>query len=241
MAGTAERQARNRDDDHPAPRRRRWWRWALAGVAALVVLVVLVAVSYKPQPGPPPLALPAAAAAPAQHSSADGSWNVGAGSVAGFRVRQNLLGKHSDIVGRTNTVTGTTAVSHNQLTAATFRVDLTTIKVNDTASPQFAKSLDTQQYPSATFILTQPITLATDLNTGATVTATATGRLTLHGVTRPVTLTISGRRNGPALEAVGSIPITFSDWGIATPTGYGPIGSLDDHGVAEFLLVLHRQ
>jgi polyisoprenoid-binding protein YceI len=240
MAGTAERQARNRDDDHGAPRRRRWWRWALAGVAALVVLVVLVAVSYKPQPGPPPLALPAAAA-PAQRSSVDGSWNVGAGSVAGFRVRQNLLGKSSDVVGRTNTVTGTTTVSHNQLTAATFRVDLTTIKVNDKASPQFAKSLDTQQHPSATFTLTQPITLQSDLNTGATVTATATGRLTLHGVTRPVTLTISGRRNGPALEAVGSIPVTFSNWGIATPTGYGPIGSLDDHGVAEFLLVLHPQ
>jgi polyisoprenoid-binding protein YceI len=240
MADTAERQAGNRDHDQPAPRRRRWWRWALAGVAALVVLVVLVAVSYKPEPGPPPLALPAAAA-PTQRSSIDGSWNVGAGSVAGFRVRQIVLGKHSDIVGRTNTVTGTTAVSHNQLTASTFRVDVTTIKVNDEASPQFARSLDTRRHPSATFTLTQPVTLQSDLNTGATVTATAAGRLTLHGVTRPVALTISGRRNGSALEAVGSIPITFSDWGIATPTGYGPIGSLDDHDVAEFLLVLQRK
>jgi polyisoprenoid-binding protein YceI len=240
MAGTAARQTHNRDNDHTAPRRRRWWRWVLASVAVLVGLLVLAAVSYKPQPGPPPLALPAAAT-PAQGSSVNGTWNVGAGSVAGFRMRQHLLGNSSDIIGRTNTVTGTTAISHHQLTAATFRVDLTTIKVNDKPSPQFAKSLDTQQHPDATFTLTQPITLPSDLTTGTTVTATATGRLTLHGVSRPVTLTISGRRTGPGLEAVGSIPITFSDWGIATPTSYGPIGSLDDHGLAEFLLVLHRQ
>jgi polyisoprenoid-binding protein YceI len=240
MAGTAARQTHNRKNDHRAPRRRRWWRWVLAGVAVLVVLGVLAAVSYTPQPGPPPLALPAAAI-PAQGSSVDGSWNVGAGSVAGFRMRQHLLGKHSDIVGRTNTVTGTTAISRHQLTAAIFRVDLTSIKVDDKPSPQFANSLDTQQHPDATFTLTQPITLPANLDTGATVTATATGRLSLHGVSRPVTLTISGRRTGPALEAVGSIPVTFSDWGIATPAGYGPIGSLDDHGLAEFLLVLHRQ
>ena len=239
MTGTALRQTRNRNDGHGTPRRRRWWRWVLAGVAVLVVLGVLAAVSYTPQPGPPPLALPAAAA-PAQGTSVDGNWSVGAGSVAGFRIRQHLLGKSSDIIGRTNSITGTIAVAHQQLTAATFRVDLTTIKVDDKASPQFANSLDTRQHPDATFTLTQPMTLPADLDTGA-VTATATGRLSLHGVSRPVTLTILGRRTGPALEAVGSIPVTFSDWGIATPAGYGPIGSLDDHGLAEFLLVLHRQ
>lgn len=240
MAGTAVRQTRNRNNNHGTPHRRRWWRWVLAGVAVLVVLLVVVAVSYTPQPGPPPLALPAAAA-PAQASSVDRSWNLGAGSVGGFRIRQHVLGNSSDIVGRTNSMTGTIAVSHHQLTAATFRVDLTSIKVDDKASPQFANSLDTRQHPDATFTLTQPITLPADLDTGATVTATATGRLTLHGVSRPVTITISGRRTGPVLEAVGSIPVTFSDWGIATPAGYGPIGSLDDHGLAEFLLVLHRQ
>jgi polyisoprenoid-binding protein YceI len=88
-----------------------------------------------------------------------GRWNVGAGTVAGFRMRQHLLGKSSDIIGRTDTITGTIAVAHKQLTAATFRVDLATIKVNDKPSPQFAKSLDTQQHPSARFTLTQPIML----------------------------------------------------------------------------------
>lgn len=242
MAGRQGLEARTRDNDHGAPRKHHRRRWILASVAALIVLVVLVAVAVKPQPGPPPLALPPAGAiAPAQAGPPDGTWNVTAGSVAGFRVRQTLFGRSSDVVGRTSMVTGTIAVSHNQLTSATFRVALTTIKVNDKPSPQFANSLDTQRHPDATFTLTQPTMLSPDLNTGATVTATAPGQLTLHGVTRQVTFTISGRRNGPALQAAGSIHITFSDWGIEPPKNYGPLGSLDDHGVAEFLLVLHRQ
>jgi hypothetical protein len=55
-----------------------------------------------------------------------------------------------------------------------------------------------------------------------------------------VTFTVTGRRNRSALQATGSIPITFSDWAIK-PQNYGPIGSLANHGVAEFLLILHRQ
>jgi polyisoprenoid-binding protein YceI len=242
MADKPDLEARTRDSDRGAPRKHHRQRWILAAVAALVVLLVLGAVAVKPRPGPPPLVLPTAAAtASAQAGPVEGRWNVGTGSVAGFRVRQTLLGGSGDIVGRTNTVTGAIAVSHSQLTSAAFRIDLTTIKVEDKTSPQFANSLDTRTYPSATVTLTQPITLSPELTTGAIVTAPATSQLTLHGVTRVVSFTISGRRTGSALEAAGSIPITFSDWGIRSPRNYGPFGSLDDHGVAEFLLVLHRQ
>jgi polyisoprenoid-binding protein YceI len=248
MADKAGLEVRTRDTNHGLPRpprkhrRRQWIIASVTALVVLVVLVVLVAVSVTPQPGPPPLALPTASAtAPAPAGPVDGTWNLGAGSVAGFRVRESFLGRSDDVVGRTNTVTGTIAVSHNQLTSARFRIDLTTIKVKDKTPPQFAKSLDTQRYPSATLTLTQPITLNADLNTGATITATATGQLTLHGVTRVVSFPISGRHSGSALQAAGSIPITFSDWGIQPPKNYGPLGSLAHHGVAEFLLILHRQ
>jgi len=42
------------------------------------------------------------------------------------------------------------------------------------------------------------------------------------------------RLAGPAL-------FLARDWGIRPPRNYGPIGSLAHHGVAEFLLVLHRR
>ena len=43
-----------------------------------------------------------------------------------------------------------------------------------------------------------------------------------------------------ALQAAGSIPVAFSAWGIKGPGGLAFIGSLAGHGVAEFLIVLHR-
>ena len=51
---------------------------------------------------------------------------------------------------------------------------------------------------------------------GETVTATATGELTLHG----------------------SIPVTFADYGIANPS-FGPV-TTEDNGEVEFLLALTR-
>ena len=221
--------------------KRHWRRWILASVAGLVVLIVLAVGAFiKLQPTPAPLALPTAAASPPAGPLA-GTWAVAAGSAAGFRVQETILGLSNDSVGRTNAVTGTIAVTGHQVTSATIRIDLAAIKVGGKTQPQFAGSLDTQGYPTATVTLTQPVTLAPAFTSGATITATATGRLTMHGTSRLVTITISGRRNGPALQAAGSIPIAFSDWGIKGPAGYGVFGSLANHGTAEFLLLLHRQ
>ena len=85
------------------------------------------------------------------------------------------------------------------------------------------------------------MTLSSAFASGATVTAWVTGRLAMHGTSRLVTFMISGRRDGPALQVAGTIPVTFSEWGIKGPKSYGFLGSLADHGVAEFLLVLRRQ
>jgi hypothetical protein len=57
----------------------------------------------------------------------------------------------------------------------------------------------------------------------------------------PVTVTLSARRDGAAIEAAGSLPVTFSDFRIAGPRGYGFLGSLASNGTAEFLLILRPQ
>ena len=225
-------------------RRRHWRRWVLAGVAVLVALVVLVVVavaSYiKDTPAPPALTLPTAAAS-APTGPLDGTWDVAAGSTAGFRVLESAVGVSNDTVGRTNAVTGTIGVAHGQVTAARLRVDLTTIKVAGRTQPQFATSLDTRDHPSATVTLTRPVTLSSAFTSGATITATATGQLTMAGVSRPVTLTVALRRDGAALQVAGSIPVAFSHWAIKGPQGFGFLGSLANHGVAQFRLVLGRQ
>jgi polyisoprenoid-binding protein YceI len=223
-----------------ASRKRHWGRWVAAGVVGLVVLLVLaIGLFIKLQPTPAPLGLPGgAASAPA--GRLDGTWDVAAGSLAGFRVQETALGFSNDTVGRTSAVTGTLVVSGGRLTSAAIRVDLTAVKVGGKAQPQFAQSLGTQRYPVATFILAHPVTLSPAFASGATISVTATGRLELNGASRQVTFTVSGRRDGSALQVAGSIPITFSAWDIKGPSGYAFLASLANHGVAEFLLVLHR-
>ena len=222
------------------PRKHRWWRWALVSVAALVaVAVAAVALFIKLQPAPPPLALPTAHA-DAPSGPLGGTWDAGPGSVAGFRVRETALGFSNDVVGRTQAVTGTIVISGEQATRALFRIGLATVTVDGKTQPQFAASLDTRAHPVASFILTHPVTLAPGFASGATIRITATGQLTIRGNSHLVTVTISCRRDGPELQVAGSFPVALSGWGIKEPAGFGPFGSLADHGLAEFRVVLHR-
>ncbi len=224
----------------PAGKRRkhRWTRRILYGVVALLALVVLASWAFiKFQPTLPPLVL-SAASPPV--GALDGTWAVSAGSVAGFRVPETAFGMSNDVVGRTTAVSGIVVISGDQVTSATFRIDLAILKVNGKPQPQFAKSLDTQSFPEATFTLAKPVELGSSFASGATVRVSATGRLTMNGVTHLVTATVSARRDGAALEVTGSIPVTFSAWDIKGPAGYGFFASLANHGAAEILVSVHR-
>lgn len=214
-------------------------RWILAGLAVLVVVIVAaVAMAIKLQPTPAPLALPASATAPV--GPLDGTWQVASGSVAGFRIQQTVLGMTSDVVGRTEDITGTVVIARGQVTEASLRINLLALTSGGKPAPQFGISLDTQHHPDATVGLARPVTLDDSFASGATTTVTAAGELTLRGGTRTMTVQLSMRRDAANVQVAGAIPITFADWGIAGPKGYGMLGSLADHGVAEFLLVLHR-
>ncbi len=232
--GAANRVAR------AAPRKRHWWRWILAGAGLLVVLAVLATGLFvRLQSALPPLALPAGrASAPA--GPLTGRWSVATGSRAGFRVRENAMGFSNVVVGRTDGIRGTLLISGGRLLSATLRVRLTTMKVGGKAQPQFAVSLGTQRDPAATFALTRPVALGAAFAGGSAVTLTATGQLAMHQISRPVTCTLSARRDGAVLQAAGSIPVTFSRWRIREPRGLGFLGSLAGNGVAEFLIILQH-
>jgi polyisoprenoid-binding protein YceI len=96
--------------------------------------------------------------------------------------------------------------------------------------------MDTAQFPTATFELTSPIDLGAIPANGVQVTPKATGKLVLHGTTQTVTFTVTAKRSGNTIQILGSIPVTFADYGISNPSG-GP-ASVGDNGTLEFLLVL---
>lgn len=224
-----------------AGHKRRWLRWTVAGGVLLVLAAAGgVAIHIQQQPAPPPFTLPPAAAEPPAGPLA-GSWNVVAGSVAGFRVRETAVGVSNYVVGRTNAVSGTIVMDGDTVVSARLGIGLTSIRVDGKVQPQFRTSLDAPLEPVASFTLTRPVSLSPDFRTGATTMIKVAGDLSMHGISRPVTATLTARRDGTQLQAAGTIPVVFSTWSIKGPRGFGILGSLANRGVAEFLVTLHRQ
>jgi polyisoprenoid-binding protein YceI len=150
------------------------------------------------------------------------------------------VGFTNDVVGRTRAVSGTLTVSDDQVSNATFKIDLTEVTVNGKTEPQFQRSLGTAEHPDAVFTLTRPMALGPGFASGGTATVSATGDLSMNGATRLVTCTVTSRRSGNEVEVSGSVPIQFSEWAIQRPAGAGFLGSLANNGVAEFLLYLQH-
>ena len=170
----------------------------------------------------------------------EGAWVVAADSELGYRVKEVLGGVDTEGVGRTNQVTGSLVIEGTEVSEATFEVDVASIRSDsDRRDGQFAgRIMSTSQYPTATFRLTSPIALGAIPAPGTSITASATGELTLRGVTRPVTFPLTARLDGDRIGVLGNIDIMFSDYGIANPSN--SFVKTGDNGLLEFVLVFDR-
>jgi len=182
----------------------------------------------------------------------DGTWTVddqsgsfdfesATGTFAGFRIKENLASIGSNTaVGRTGSVTGTMTVDGATVTDASFEVDLTTITTNDNRrNGRVQDALETDRFPKATFALTSPVDLPAGAADGEKASVTASGDLTIHGVTKPVEFPLQAQLVDGTIVVVGSIDVTFADYGVAVPRGQIVL-SVDDHGILELQLLLTR-
>lgn len=160
---------------------------------------------------------------------------------AGFRVNEVLDAVGESVaVGRTPNVAGTLEIEGTTLDAVDITVDLTSI-VSDRSRREGAiqRALNTSANPEATFVLTEAIDLGAQAETGATVAASATGDLTINGVTMPVTIPIEAKLVEGLIIVTGSTDVVFSDFNVDTPSA--PIVlSLEDQGILEFQLWFTR-
>jgi polyisoprenoid-binding protein YceI len=199
-----------------------------------------------------PSADPGASATPAGGSSTtggglDGTWNVDAsigsfsdfsGSFVGYRVEEELANVGAaTAVGRTPDVTGSLTLAGNQITAVEMSADLSTLQSDKSQrdGQLHRQALETDQFPTATFNLTQPIDLGSVPADGKVIQATATGDLTIHGVTKSVQIPVEARVAGDVVTVTGSIDILFADYGMNRPTSFLVL-SIADHGTMEFQL-----
>jgi polyisoprenoid-binding protein YceI len=232
---------------------KRRWLWLVIGVPiALVVLVVggtFVYIHFIEGDPPPRLAFssdPPSASSDSSSSAAplvgavDGAWNATNASVVGYRVKEVLFGQDNEAAGRTNAVTGALTIAGTTVDTAKFTVDMTKVTSDSgQRDGQFrGRIMETSQFPTSTFELTQPIQLPSIPANLQEISATATGKLSLHGVTKDVTVDLKARLNGSNLEVNGTIPITFADYNISNPSG-GP-AQVGSNGEIEFLLVFQK-
>lgn len=210
-----------------------------------------------------PLSLPSTApnaAAAAPSSSADaggeasvgpavgtdgdiaGTWTVSTGSLAGYRVRERLasLSAESDAVGRTSDVTGAITVEGDRtsatLSGGTLTVDTTTIASDESRRDNRLRTegLQTDSFPTATFTLTAPVEVPAAALAGTASDVTLTGDLTLHGVTRSVSIAGRAQLVNGTIQVAGSITFPLADFEIVAPNVGGFIISIADEGTLEF-------
>ena len=178
-----------------------------------------------------------------------GTWQVTAGpgdsdettTFAGYRIDEELGGGigAQTAAGRTGDVTGSVTIADGEVTEASFEVDMTTLSSGEDRRDNQLKGrgLETDAFPTAGFALTEPVALPDDAVTGDQLTFSAPGELTLHGVTKPVTIDLQADLRDGLIAIVGEAPVVLTDYEISAPEG-GFVVSVADEGSLEFQLFL---
>jgi polyisoprenoid-binding protein YceI len=181
-----------------------------------------------------------------------GTWNVdtsigefsyaeSTGTFVGFRVDEELAGIGAiTAVGRTPAVIGSLTIDGTTVTNVEITADMTAITTDDRRrDDKVLSALDTDQFPTATFTLTEPIELGDAATSGAPFSGTAIGNLTIRGVTKPISLPLEAQVVDNAIVVVGSVEIVFADYGVEVPSA--PIVvSAEDRGPLEMQLFFTR-
>ncbi len=214
-------------------------------VAALAVIGPFVYIHFIEGPAPPKLALPTGShttstgsgSTEAKTTSVSGTWNVGPGSVAGYRVSEVLIGQNSTAVGRTSKVWGSMTIDGTTVSKGTVTVDMASV-VSDQSSRNAhfdGPIMDVAQFPTSTLSLSSPISLGSIPADGDVAHYEASGVLRMHGVSRLVTFSVSAERLGGEIDVLADVSIPFSEWDIANPS-IGGFVTTANTGTLEVLL-----
>jgi polyisoprenoid-binding protein YceI len=159
----------------------------------------------------------------------------------GFRIAEELQGVGStEAVGRTPTVTGEITIEGTTASEATIEADMTDITTDRSQrNSRVQGALGTGEFPTATFVLTEPIDFGGAADTGEQVQVTATGDLTIHGVTQSVELPLTVFLVGDIITVTGSLEVTFADYGVSVPSAPVVLAA-SDTGTIEIQLFLTR-
>jgi len=172
--------------------------------------------------------------------SVEGTWRISAGSEVGYRVDETINGFDTTANGRTQSITGSIVIAGTTVPSAEFTVDMATFTSDESRRDNQFKGriMDVATFPTATFVLTEPIDFAAVPPDGGSVSVSGTGNLTLHGTTKSVTFDLDATFENGRVGVLGKIPVLFADYGIPNPS-FATITTADN-GVLEFVLILEH-
>ncbi|SDS07920.1 YceI family protein [Corynebacterium timonense] len=154
----------------------------------------------------------------------DGTWSVSGASgpnqtSAGFTFFEVLPAERKSTSGSTREVSGSVTVESGTLSAGEIVVDMDTLTTDSDVRDNNVrrKILHTDQYPVATFVVTEPVDVTHVPDDGTVAPVELTGDLTIHGVTNTVTQEFAVARTGDNVVVAGDIPIARTDYGVETP------------------------
>ena len=163
-------------------------------------------------------------------------------SFVGYRIGEELANiGTATAVGRTSEVVATLEFDGALITSVVIEADLRTL----TSDQSFrdgalrTRGLETDTYPFAMFVLTEPIPIDSLPTSEESLSRTVQGTLNMHGVTNPVSISLDGQYVDGLVVVVGSTEIALADYDIEPPTGFRVL-SIDEVGIMEFQLVLER-
>ena len=202
---------------------------ATVGLALVVIVgAVVVTLLVKSHQAPPPLAL-STGQPPGSSVGMSGKWSVGPGSLVGYRAKEKFINQpaETEAVARTSKVTGSLVVAVSGATVKvsqmTFTVDLASLTSQDKyANYQvyqrdfFVRTvyLQTASFPTATF---SAKAATFSLPVGGPVDVDISGNLTVHGITKDVTVHAQVQGGETQAEVVGSMTVDMRDFGIEPP------------------------
>ena len=170
----------------------------------------------------------------------DGAWVISAGSEVGYRVDESINGFDTTANGRTTDVTGQLTIVGARVKTGDFTVDMTTFSSDEDRRDRAfnGRIMQVDEFPTATLVLTELIEFGEVPANGTSIRATATGDLTLHGVTKSVTFEVEATFESGRIGVLGQIPVVFADYDISDPSFAGV--TTEDSGLLEFVLIFDR-
>ena len=186
---------------------------------------------------------PETTSAPVSADGLDGTWTVDqSNSFAGYRIGEELASIGTvEAVGRTSDVDASLTFAGSTVTELTVTVDMTTLESDRSRrdGALASRGLETGTFPTAVFVLTEPIDLGIAPEEGEVFAASAVGELTLHGVANPITMELEGSLVEGTVVVVGSTEVILTDYDIEAPTGFSVL-TIEEFGTIEVQLAFVR-